>query len=124
MKPTEFSAAVARTARHFGMDLSRPLAMVSGGPDSVTLVRSLVELGGRPVVLHVDHGLRGKESQEDAQFVRELCGRLGLDYEERRARLEGGNLQQEAREQRYRFAEQLADERGISAIATGHTADD
>jgi tRNA(Ile)-lysidine synthase len=98
--------------------------MVSGGPDSVTLVRSLVELGGRPVVLHVDHGLRGKESQEDAQFVRELCGRLGLDYEERRARLEGGNLQQEAREQRYRFAEQLADERGISAIATGHTADD
>ena len=124
MEPTEFSAAVARTARHFGMDLSRPLAMVSGGPDSVTLVRSLVELGGRPVVLHVDHGLRGKESQEDAQFVRELCGRLGLDYEERRARLEGGNLQQEAREQRYRFAEQLADERGISAIATGHTADD
>jgi tRNA(Ile)-lysidine synthase len=106
------------------MDLSRPLAMVSGGPDSVTLVRSLVELGGRPVVLHVDHGLRGKESREDAQFVRELCGRLGLAYEERRARLEGGNLQQEAREQRYRFAEQLADERGISAIATGHTADD
>jgi tRNA(Ile)-lysidine synthase len=106
------------------MDLSRPLAMVSGGPDSVALVRSLVELGGWPVVLHVDHGLRGKESREDAQFVRELCGRLGLAYEERRARLEGGNLQQEAREERYRFAEQLADERGISAIATGHTADD
>ena len=124
MEPTGFTAAVARTARRFDMDLSRPLAMVSGGPDSVALVRSLVELGDCPVVLHVDHGLRGKESREDAEFVRELCERLGLAYEERRARLEGGNFQQEAREERYRFAEQLADERGLSAIATGHTADD
>jgi tRNA(Ile)-lysidine synthase len=106
------------------MDLSRPLAMVSGGPDSVALARSLVELGSRPVVLHVDHGLRGEESREDAEFVRELCDRLDLVYEERRAKLEGGNLQEEARRERYRFAEQLADERGLSAIAAGHTADD
>ncbi len=124
MEPVEFSSAAARAVRCFGMDLSRPLAMVSGGPDSVALVRALVELGSRPVVLHVDHGLRGEESREDAEFVRELCERLGLAYEERRASLEGGNLQQEARKERYRFAEQLADERGLSAIATGHTADD
>ncbi len=76
MEPAEFSAAVARTARRFGMDLSRPLAMVSGGPDSVAMLRVLVELGSRPVVLHVDHGLRGEESREDARFVRDLCGRL------------------------------------------------
>jgi len=106
------------------MDLSRPLAMVSGGPDSVALLRALVGLGRRPVVLHVNHGLRGEESREDAEFVRGLCEKLGLDYEERRAELEGGNLQEEAREERYRFAEQLADERGLSAIVTGHTADD
>ena len=124
MEPVEFSAAVERTVRSFGMDLSRPLAMVSGGPDSVALVRSLVELERRPVVLHVDHGLRGEESRGDAEFVRELCEGLDLIYEERRAELEGGNLQQEARRERYRFAERLADERGLSAIAAGHTADD
>ncbi len=124
MEPVEFSAHVARTARHFDMDLSRPLAMVSGGPDSVALARSLVELGSRPVVLHVDHGLRGEESREDAEFVRELCDRLDLVYEERRAKLEGGNLQEEARRERYRFAEQLADEWGLSTIVTGHTTDD
>lgn len=124
MEPVEFSADVARIARRFGMDLSRPLAMVSGGPDSVALALALVELGSRPVVLHVDHGLRGEESREDAEFVQELCERLELVYEERRAKLEGGNLQEEARRERYRFAEQLADERGLSTIATGHTVDD
>jgi tRNA(Ile)-lysidine synthase len=98
--------------------------MVSGGPDSVALLRALVELEARPVVLHVNHGLRGNESQEDAKFVRELCEKLGLDYEERRAKLGEGNLQEEARKERYRFAEQLAGERGLSAITTGHTADD
>ncbi len=106
------------------MDLSRPLAMVSGGPDSVALLRALVELEARPVVLHVNHGLRGEESWEDAKFVRELCEKLGLNYEERRAKLGEGNLQEEARKKRYRFAEQLAHEQGLSAVATGHTADD
>ena len=124
MEPAEFSAAAARTIRRFCMDLSRPLAMVSGGPDSVALLRVLVELGARPVVLHVDHGLRGEESLTDAKFVRELCERLGLAYEERRARLEEGNLQERTREERYRFAGRLADELELSAIATGHTADD
>ena len=55
------------------MDLRRPLALVSGGPDSVALLRVVVSLGGEPVVLHVDHGLRGEQSYEDAEFVSELC---------------------------------------------------
>ena len=124
MKPVEFSAAVGRTARHFGMDLSRPLVMVSGGPDSVALLRVLVELGSQPVVLHVDHGLRGEESREDAEFVWELCERLEIPCEVRRLKVEGGNLQGEARRGRYRIAEELAEAGGLSAIATGHTADD
>src|ERR671916_547161 len=86
LEPTAFTAAAARTARRFCIDLSRPLVMVSGGPDSVALLRALVELETRPVVLHVDHGLRGEESLRDAKFVRELCEGLGLVYEERRAR--------------------------------------
>lgn len=124
MEPSEFPAAAELTARRFGMDLSRPLAMVSGGPDSVALLRVLVELGSQPVVLHVDHGLRGEESLMDAEFVRGLCEELGLVHVERRAELGEGNLHEEARRERYHFAEQLAGERGLSAIATGHTADD
>ena len=124
MEPADFSVAVEQTIRRFGMDLSRPLAMVSGGPDSVALLRTLVDLGCRPVVLHVDHGLRGEESREDAVFVRELCEELDLAYEERRARLEEGNLQEEARRERYRFAEETMRSSSLTAVTTGHTADD
>ena len=113
-----------RSARRFGMDLSRPLAMVSGGPDSVALLRTLVELEARPVVLHVDHGLRGRESLMDAEFVRGLCGRLGIPCEVRRLKVEGGNLQDEGRRGRYRIAQELAEADDLSAIVTGHTADD
>ena len=107
------------------MDLDPPLALVSGGPDSVALLRALVELGGEPAVLHVDHGLRGEESRGDADFVRELCERLGVRCEVRRLNLEEGpNLQERAREARYRLAEEVADGLGLRGIATGHTADD
>jgi tRNA(Ile)-lysidine synthase len=125
MKPEDFSDAVRRTAERYGMDLSRPLALVSGGPDSVALLRALVELGGEPVVLHVDHGLRGEESREDAEFVRGLCEKLGVRCEVRRLSLEeGANLQERARDERYRLADEVADELGLRAIAVGHTADD
>ncbi len=107
------------------MVLRRPLVLVSGGPDSVALLRAIVALGGEPMVLHVDHGLRGEESRGDAEFVRELCLRLGVACEVRRLGLDGGsNLQERAREERYRLAGELAVRLGLRAIATGHTADD
>src|SRR5918992_3609001 len=125
MKPADFSDAVRRTARRYGMDLSRPLALVSGGPDSVALLRALLALGAEPVVLHVNHGLRGEESREDAGFVRDLCDGLNVRCEVKRLRLEEGpGLQERARDERYRLAEELADELGLQAIAVGHTADD
>ena len=124
MEPVGFPVAVRRTARRFGMDLSRPLVMVSGGPDSVALLRALVELGSRPVVLHVDHRLRGEESREDARFVQTLCERLVVPCVVRSIEVGGGNVQDEARKKRYRLAEEIVDENGLSAIATGHTADD
>jgi tRNA(Ile)-lysidine synthase len=107
------------------MDLRRPLALVSGGPDSVALLRVVVALGGEPVVLHVDHGLRGEESREDAEFVRELCRRLNMRCEVQRLVLDGGsNLQERARDERYRLAEEVAVRLGLRVVATGHTADD
>ncbi len=107
------------------MDLRRPLLMVSGGPDSVALLRIMVALGGEPAVLHVDHGLRGEQSRADADFVRALCDRLGVVCEVRSIELEGGsNLQERAREERYVLAEELAVRLRLRTIATGHTADD
>src|SRR5918997_6498962 len=125
MKPEDFSDAVRKTAERYGMDLSRPLALVSGGPDSVALLRALLGLGVEPVVLHLDHGLRGEESREDAGFVRDLCDGLGVRCEVERLRLEEGpNLQARARDERYRLAEEVADGLGLQTIAVGHTADD
>ena len=120
-----FSEAVSETVRRHGMDLSNPLAMVSGGPDSVALLRVLLELDAAPTVLHVEHGVRGRESLEDAEFVRELCEKLGVRCEVKHLELEkGSNFQERAREARYRAAGRLADEIGAKSILTGHTADD
>src|SRR5919112_5974373 len=120
-----FQDKVSLTAQRYGMDLRRPLALVSGGPDSVALLRVIVALDGEPVVLHLDHGLRGEESREDAEFVRGLCGRLGVRCEVHRLGLDGGsNLQERAREERYRLAEEVIVRLGLEVVATGHTADD
>jgi tRNA(Ile)-lysidine synthase len=117
--------AVRRTVERYGMDLRGSLALVSGGPDSVALLRAIVSLGGEPAVLHVDHGLRGEQSREDADFVRGLCARLKVACEVRRLRLDGAsNLQERARDERYGLAEEVADRLGLQSIATGHTADD
>lgn len=121
----DFVEGVRRTADRHGMDLSRPLVLVSGGPDSVALLRAVVGLGGRPSVLHVDHGLRGEESRADTTFVKDLCARLGVRCEVEALDLGGvSNLQERAREARYRLAREAAGRLGLGVVATGHTADD
>ncbi|HEV2093972.1 MAG TPA: tRNA lysidine(34) synthetase TilS [Rubrobacter sp.] len=121
----DFVEGLRRTADRHGMDLSRPLVLVSGGPDSVALLRAVLALGGRPAVLHVDHGLRGDESGADAAFVMDLCAKLGVRCEVERLDLGGAsNLQERAREARYRLAWGVAGRLGIGVVATGHTADD
>lgn len=125
--PGGFLRRVEETARRWRMDLRRPLALVSGGPDSVALLRALCDLGAEPVVLHVDHGLRGAESEGDAAFVGALARALGLDCEVRTVRSDlsyGANLQERAREERYAIAREVARERGLRTLATGHTSDD
>jgi tRNA(Ile)-lysidine synthase len=84
-------------------------ALVSGGADSTCLWHALGELGYRVSALHVAHGLRGAESDEDARFCREA---LGAEVVEARATTEA-----ELRELRYSLAlDRLR--------ASGHTASD
>ncbi|HWO57016.1 MAG TPA: tRNA lysidine(34) synthetase TilS [bacterium] len=110
----------------------RILAAVSGGPDSVAMLRVLMELAPahrwRVAVAHVNHGLRGRESQADEAFVRALARRWGLKFHLRRLRPSAcpdtANVQMWAREGRYRFFDSLATRFGYDHIAVAHQRDD
>ena len=96
---------------------------VSGGADSVALLHALADAGVGPLtVAHVNHQLRGRDSDDDADFVERLgrpCRTLVADV-----RSLGGNLEAAARRVRYDWFEQVANDVGACWIATGHTADD
>lgn len=85
------------------------LCLVSGGPDSTCLWHALRELDYRVSALHVNHRLRGEESDEDARFCEE---RFGAEVVEA-----PGKTEAELRELRYSFG-------GGRLRATGHTASD
>jgi tRNA(Ile)-lysidine synthetase-like protein len=97
-----------------GHDLVPPdgevTCLVSGGADSTCLWHVLGELGYRVSALHVDHRLRGAESDGDARFCAEHLGAEIVDGR-------GGNTEDELREIRYSFATDRL-------RATGHTASD
>lgn len=117
------------------------VAMVSGGADSVALLRLLASgaLGSFPLsVLHVDHRLRGEAAHADAAFVESLCAELAVEcravsYDVAAYAEEAGlNLEDAGRRVRYRFADEELDDRcaraglpaGRGRIATAHTLDD
>ena len=98
---------------------------VSGGPDSLCLLDCLDQLGYRPIVAHFDHRLRA-DSAEDAEFVREVARSYRLPYHLGREDVikADGGIEQAARQLRYRYLNQVAEQTGITAVAVGHTADD
>lgn len=99
---------------------------VSAGADSLALLDLLHRLGFPLTVLHVNHGLRGAESDEDENFVRALADRLGLPVDIRRAPppTPGENLEQALRRIRYSFFEDARRRLGLERVATGHTLSD
>ncbi len=111
---------------------SRVLVAVSGGPDSVALSHVLVELshssGWTVGVAHVDHGLRGEESDGDAAFVSQLASTLCVNFHSHRlkphATRKERNLQAWARTERYKYLTSTSEQHGYSHIAVGHQLDD
>ena len=103
---------------------------VSGGSDSVCLLHVLLELAPqwdlRLSVLHLDHGLRGEESRQDAEFVRDLAARLGLPVSLRETRVDQSpdNLEQAARQARLAFFRETISTGAVQRVATGHTRSD
>ncbi len=128
--------SVAKTITRYSMFQpdQRVGVAVSGGADSVCLLRVLGELAPRwnlrLTVLHLDHQLRGEESRQDAAFVRNLAAALDLPYESQETdvaalcRETGENLEQAARTTRLRFFQRLIAAGTVERIATGHTRSD
>jgi tRNA(Ile)-lysidine synthase len=97
---------------------------VSGGADSVFLLRALHELGLAAAVLHVNHKLRGADYGLDETFVAELARALGLPFHTATRPVPEGNLEQEARRSRYAFFLEIVGAGKCDAVATGHSLDD
>jgi tRNA(Ile)-lysidine synthase len=130
--------------RRWGVLADGMVVAVSGGSDSLALLYALVNLrsaaatsASAPLILaHLNHRLRGAESDADERFVRDLYARLvaqgasGVQLSCRsldvagQARAERGNLEGVARRSRYDFLAQVARQAGVPLVATGHTADD
>jgi tRNA(Ile)-lysidine synthase len=106
----------------------RCILAVSGGADSVALVRSLTriitpELRSNLVLGHVNHGWRGKQSEADAQFVQNMAEQLGLEYECQVA-VDVSRTEEAARDQRYSLLTDLAKKRGARYVLMAHSRDD
>lgn len=112
------------------------LVAVSGGADSVALLRGLLLLKkgtggpgeGRIVAAHFNHRLRGAESDADEEFVRQLAQELDLPFEvgscESGLNLTGDGLEAAARAARYAFLTDAAHRFGARYVVTAHTSDD
>jgi tRNA(Ile)-lysidine synthase len=125
-----FAAGVLATARRrklFGR-ADHVLAALSGGPDSTALVAALAALRDAGAIaalsaLHVDHGLRAGAS-EDGDAAARTCAELGVPFARVRIQVPPGNVQAQARRERYRALRAEADRLGALRIATGHTRTD
>ena len=107
---------------------------VSGGADSVGLLRLMTELrealGIVPCVVHFNHRLRGKASEADEKFVAKLAAQHDLELFVARenvaakAKRERANLEDAGRRARYAYFEQLVKEGRVARVAVAHTAED
>ena len=116
-------------ARPLEVRPTTPVAIaLSGGADSVFLLHLIARAEPRPkaLAIHVDHGLRGEESQADAEFCARLCAKLGIPFARRVVELDpdASDLEARARELRYRALAEETSAAGIEVLLTGHHEDD
>ena len=136
LHPKEGKVALkAKLAEHLEALPSRRVVLaVSGGADSLALMHACarwrLEWSAEFVVGSLDHGLRSQTGQEDCEAVRQLATEWGLSCTvgtvdtRSYAKLARLNLEDAARELRYNFLANLAQEEEASAIFTAHHADD
>ena len=122
------SAHVADWWGGHSAEASSVLVGVSGGADSVALLRAMVAPDGIPetriVVGHVNHGIRGAEADDDAEWVASLARSLGVRHEVARVDLEEQVSEEAARRYRYEALAEMAVRHDCRGIAVAHTRDD
>jgi tRNA(Ile)-lysidine synthase len=136
MKNSEFMDKLRETIHRFDLleKGDRVLVATSGGPDSVALLYGLLslksELGLELYIAHLNHKLRGEESDQDERFVRALAKQFKIKFfskkvdVRREAKRQKLGIEECAREVRYRYLEKIAGQVKADRIATGHQADD
>ena len=106
----------------------RCLAGFSGGADSTAMILLLAAErdAGRiqPEAVHVNHGLRGGESDGDEAFCRQLCERLRIPFHAERAELDGKSDENACREARFRCFRKVMEGTGIRTLLLAHNRDD
>ncbi|MEE3396094.1 MAG: tRNA lysidine(34) synthetase TilS, partial [Succiniclasticum sp.] len=106
------------------------VAAVSGGADSLAMADALQRCGFRFTVCHVEHGIRGRESLEDARYVEAFCRKMGIAFcckavdAQKLRENEKMSLEDAARRLRYQALFQCAEETGADFILTAHQKDD
>lgn len=111
-------------------DDAKVLVALSGGADSVALLRILTRLGYHCTAAHCNFHLRGEESLRDEKFARALCSGLGIGLTVAQfdtatyAKEKKISIEMAARELRYSFFEETAVAEGATAIAVAHHRDD
>ncbi len=106
------------------------LLALSGGPDSVALLRMMLDKGYHVEAAHCNFHLRGAESDRDEAFCKDLCEKLGVKLHvvhfdtKEFAELRGISIEMAARELRYRWFTQLAHDTGAEGVCIAHHSDD
>ena len=128
----QFLNKVKNFIEHDGLiDASVPvLVALSGGADSVALLRVLIELGYDCHAAHCNFHLRGEESNRDERFVNELCQELDVPLDVKHFEVpaymgeHGVSMEMACRELRYEWFEELRQEHSCGCIAVAHHNDD
>ena len=126
----ELTAAAEFLRRRFPHG-GRVLCAVSGGLDSMCLLDYMTRQRGFSVAAaHFNHQLRGAEADRDEAFVRDYCAKHGIPFVSGSGDVrsfsekEGLSIEEAARQLRYDFLKETAEENGADAILTAHHADD
>ncbi len=134
---TKLEKKLQAALRRLGVGAQEKIVVaVSGGADSTALLDALARLRerkeqhGEIIVAHLNHLLRGEESDEDENFARKLANQLNLPVCVERitvadhARSEKKNLEATARRLRYDFLRRVGEEHEANFVFTAHTLDD
>ena len=130
MNQEEFLNSILTAEESQAIKRERILVALSGGADSVALLRILLATGYKCHAAHCNFHLRGEESMRDERFVRDLCQRLEVplsvkDFDVAAWQQEhGGSVEMACRELRYAWFKQEVERLHCTRIAVAHHADD